>query len=968
MVLQGVRRQWQGGAQEISDLRRTQSGTPGARERACTTAADSGTRDCDASQQGNAQSQGHSCPSGRGISTGGESGDERRNLGSVGGDGARDHSGRSPTDRGCGGAPASSSQHRECPDGDPDVDPSFELSGPVDHICMAGDIDWDFRDSTVKANISNKRHSIFKQLVKQISNEFQEVSSMPTIRSEPMIHVLEVFCGPQSELTKQENQLGYRACRFGYQEGDLATIHGRKELFQKILSCRPQHLWYSPTCGPWCSWSHLNESRNELSFWHIQNERDEHLYQLALGLVLFRYQHSQDRHMHWEQPAKSIMLRTPMLCEVSQGTKLSQFDMCKVGAMRDPENQKLYKKGMEISTTSEQFHNQFHGRFCNQQHDHQQLCGDTVYKGMRVKRTEFSENYTHKFARAIAKVLTSIKCAKEKPFPCEAAFVVAPKRPGNADDGRHPKRAKLKNSELIEPSQMPSKRRRLQGKTPEEPNMSNLCESVCTKIMKIAPKVGRKEIHDTAILAEIQELFHDKKVVRIMVCKGTERTVVPPKDMVPDEAPFRRAIIIQRGSKQIKVEDAWEEWKYLSARQQWRRSHPSFLNITVFARNHEISTASEVIQPNEPARTTRSMTLDRSPACSVPERSELSQPFVPSPNNPETIMPDGSSEALMPSQVDEVSKDHGPRFLAMSPENRKLALRLHKNLGHPDPAKLSRVLHQRGYPEELSQGVLDLKCSVCQMQQRPKLQRPSTLKEELEFGDKIAMDGVKWTNKQGQEFHFYHFIDYGTNFHTAVIAPNRAEVQEKFVSGWMNWAGPPNEILLDSATEFLSQPFEEFLQTLGVQCQVIPPDAHWQLGRIERHGGVLQNMLGKYELEHDVTNYQQLQQALTQCTMAKNACSLKQGFAPDALVFGRGLRIPGSVTSDDTLPAHARADYNDHSGIRFRELLAKRETARRAFFSADNDMALRRAALRRDRPQRVLHSRRVGNGLESKSQ
>ena len=102
-------------------------------------------------------------------------------------------------------------------------------------------------------------------------------------------------------------------------------------------------------------------------------------------------------------------------------------------------------------------------------------------------------------------------------------------------------------------------------------------------------------------------------------------------------------------------------------------------------------------------------------------------------------------------------------------------------------------------------------------------------------------------------------------------------------------------------------------------------------------------MLSKYELEHDVTNYQLLQQALTHCTMAKNACSLKQGYSPETLVFGRGLRVPGSIVGDDNLPAHARADSEDQPGIRFRDMLAKRETARKAFHAADNDMALRRA-------------------------
>jgi hypothetical protein len=73
--------------------------------------------------------------------------------------------------------------------------------------------------------------------------------------------------------------------------------------------------------------------------------------------------------------------------------------------------------------------------------------------------------------------------------------------------------------------------------------------------------------------------------------------------------------------------------------------------------------------------------------------------------------------------------------------------------------------------------------------------------------------------------------------------------------GWLNWAGPPNTVLMDSAREFVSEAFTKFLQNLCVQCEVVPPDAHWQCGRIERHGGVLQSMLSKFELEHDVSSY-----------------------------------------------------------------------------------------------------------------
>ena len=238
--------------------------------------------------------------------------------------------------------------------------------------------------------------------------------------------------------------------------------------------------------------------------------------------------------------------------------------------------------------------------------------------------------------------------------------------------------------------------------------------------------------------------------------------------------------------------------------------------------------------------------------------------------------PETGPETLEPSQVDLISKDHGPTFLSMSSENKKLALRLHKNLGHPDPHKLSQVLKQRGYDAELSQGALDLKCSVCQMTQKPKFQRPATLKEALEFGDKVSVDGVKWTNQHGQEYNFYHFIEHGTNYQSGIISPNRVEIQDRFTLGWLSWAGTPNEVILDSASEFVSQSFSSFLQSLGVKATIVPPNAHWQMGRIERHGGILQTMLSKYELEHEITNYSQLQQALAQCTMAKSTCGIRR--------------------------------------------------------------------------------------------
>ena len=61
-------------------------------------------------------------------------------------------------------------------------------------------------------------------------------------------------------------------------------------------------------------------------------------------------------------------------------------------------------------------------------------------------------------------------------------------------------------------------------------------------------------------------------------------------------------------------------------------------------------------------------------------------------------------------------------------------------------------------------------------------------------------------------------------------------------------------------------------------------------------------------------------------------------------------RIPSAVSSDEMFPAHLLADFETAQGAQFRRQLAMRECARRAFHHADNDAALRRSILRRDRP------------------
>jgi hypothetical protein len=151
-----------------------------------------------------------------------------------------------------------------------------------------------------------------------------------------------------------------------------------------------------------------------------------------------------------------------------------------------------------------------------------------------------------------------------------------------------------------------------------------------------------------------------------------------------------------------------------------------------------------------------------------------------------------------------------------------------------------------------------------------------------------------------------------------------------------------------------SQEFSEFSQRFNIRTTTTCPEAHWQSGKIERHGAFLQSMLSKIDLEFPIANYADLQIAMNQCTHAKNSLSIRHGYAPEVIVFGKHTRIPGSILSDDSVPSHEQAlqEENSMSPEGFRQTLAIREAARRSFHASDNSDVLRRALLRRACPSR----------------
>ena len=308
----------------------------------------------------------------------------------------------------------------------------------------------------------------------------------------------------------------------------------------------------------------------------------------------------------------------------------------------------------------------------------------------------------------------------------------------------------------------------------------------------------------------------------------------------------------------------------------------------------------------------------------------------------------------MRQTVDLNSAKHGPLFQKLSREDQNWLLKLHQNLGHPGNAKLTQYCRQLGCPDAIVSAIEHLRCSTCQETAKPSIARPSAIHELEDFGDTVSMDGVTWTNRQGRQFHFYHFVCHGTAFQTAVCAPVRSSEMaiRAFMQGWVSWAGPPGMLCIDAATELNSEEFQVFGQKHNICVRTIATDAHWQNSWAERHGGILQEILKKMDTEESIDSYEQLEIALGFATSAKNQWSRHRGYPPEVLVFGKQRNIPASINSDNKIGAHGLAQSSCSEGTKFRKEIHIREMVQKAFVEVDNSQTMRRAILQRSRPPR----------------
>jgi len=324
------------------------------------------------------------------------------------------------------------------------------------------------------------------------------------------------------------------------------------------------------------------------------------------------------------------------------------------------------------------------------------------------------------------------------------------------------------------------------------------------------------------------------------------------------------------------------------------------------------------------------------------------QPSKPSRDVQPEVAPEETMYAWQPGYYDisfSVSDEQVPKWC------KAVLRRMHTNLGHPSNEALTRLLAQSGAAGQALLGAKHLKCSVCERTRPPRQPRPSKLVFARRFNDRLFMDIVYIKNVAGTTFPFLNMLDDASTYQVLDLLPDRSEetVIRVLVKGWFKFFGHPDFLVLDAEGSFRGMSFETLMSQCNIQIRYVPPDAHYQLGKCERHGQTAKWMMQRLVSQFAAHDAEEMEILANMTTFAKNTLTRRSGASPCQWVFGRQPRIPAALLSE---PEAVEAKQMLDSSDALRQIEAVRHEAMKSFLDFEFSDALRKAMLRKGRPWR----------------
>ena len=252
---------------------------------------------------------------------------------------------------------------------------------------------------------------------------------------------------------------------------------------------------------------------------------------------------------------------------------------------------------------------------------------------------------------------------------------------------------------------------------------------------------------------------------------------------------------------------------------------------------------------------------------------------------------------------------------------------LHAATGHGSVKSLVDVLRRRNAHPEILKMAQEFKCSVCAEKAKIQPQHLASLEALPPKWHTVSADIGHWRHpRTGEVVQFMLIIDEGSRFRVARILskcskqqPGTATCLQYLREGWGSYFGLPRALRLDPAGAFRSQGVVDFCDKEHILLDIVPADAHWQIGVCEQAIKGVKEVMTKMSDDDEQASPENL---LSMAVSVFNQREQVRGFSPVQHAFGRSPDITGRLVStctevpDDLIVECATAEFEQSAKLR----------------------------------------------------
>ena len=235
----------------------------------------------------------------------------------------------------------------------------------------------------------------------------------------------------------------------------------------------------------------------------------------------------------------------------------------------------------------------------------------------------------------------------------------------------------------------------------------------------------------------------------------------------------------------------------------------------------------------------------------------------------------------------------------VGPQAYNYVKRLHKSLGHPQPAVLKKMLSEVQATENVIKAAENFKCNTCYDRKPPFSVPPAAGLMAKSFNDRVMADSA-WIDTDNGRKCVVTFLDHATLYVSIRIL--KTERSEEFIKGlersWIKASGVPHILRGDKAKGWSSKLIREWCAGRGIALEVAPGEAHNWLALVERKHQVVRKALEQYMHDRGTSDIKTLEEACIYVPHQINNMSMVHGFSPAQWVFGRTPASTHSLTAE----------------------------------------------------------------------